>query len=113
MCHLLLLLPLLALPVFWVLPLSEAVPVYGVVSVTSAWIYYLAMRAMQRPVETGADALVHSTAEVVGREGETFRVRLHSEIWSAECPEQLQEGDHVEIISVDGLRLKVRRIDEK
>ncbi len=109
MCHLILLLPVLALPVFWFLPLSIAVPVYGTVLMVSGGIYVLALRAMRRPVQTGVEALAHYTGEVIGQEDGVYQVRLGSEIWSAESKDKLRAGDAIEVVSVEGLRLKIRR----
>ena len=60
MCHLVLLLPILALPLFWFAPLAIAVPAYVVVLILSGWFYWLAVSAMRRPVHTGAEALAHT-----------------------------------------------------
>jgi inner membrane protein len=110
MCHLVLLMPVLAIPLFWFAPLSVATPVYGLILIVSGWLYYLTVRAMRRPMKTGAEALVHSTGEVIGEEDGLFRVRAQSEIWSAWSKDRLQPGDRIEIIDIEGLRLKVRRL---
>jgi membrane protein implicated in regulation of membrane protease activity len=112
MCHLILLLPLLALPLFWLAPLSIAVPAYAAVLILSGGIYFLAMRAMHRPVQIGVEALLHSRGEVLGTEGKLFRVRVNSEVWSAESKDTLRSGDRVEVLAIDGLRLRVHRIRE-
>jgi membrane protein implicated in regulation of membrane protease activity len=109
MCHLILLLPILALPLFWFLPMSVAAPAYGAVLIVSVWVYVVAMRAMQRPVQTGVEALVHHTGEVIGQEDGDYQVRLGSEIWNAESKDKLQAGDPIEAVSVEGLRLRIRR----
>lgn len=112
MCHIILLMPVLAIPLFWFLPLFVAVPVYGVILVASGWVYYLAIRVMRRPVGTGIEALMHSTGEVVDKEGDLFHVRVQSEIWNAESMDKLRPGDRIEVIGVKGLRLKVRCLSE-
>jgi membrane protein implicated in regulation of membrane protease activity len=112
MCHLVLLLPLLALPLFWLLPMSIAVPAYAAVLILSGGIYYLALRAMHQPVQTGLEALLHSRGEVLGQEGSLFRVRVHSETWNAESKDNLRPGDAIEVVAVEELRLRVRRIRE-
>lgn len=101
--------PVLAIPLFWFMPFSAAGPLYVVIFSVSAWVYYLAIRAMWRPVETGTEALLRSGGEVVGKQGDLFRVRTQSEIWFAESADTLETGERVEIIAVKGLRLKVRR----
>jgi len=109
MCHLLLLLPLLFLPVFWMAPLPIAVLTYSAVVVVSGFVYYLAVRAMHQPVVTGAEALLHETGKVIDEEDNYFYVRVEGEIWRAEADDSPAIGDKVEIVSVDGLTLKVRR----
>ncbi|HKJ07690.1 MAG TPA: NfeD family protein [Gammaproteobacteria bacterium] len=110
MCHVILLMPLLALPVFWLLPIGEAAPTYGVVAVLSAWLYYYVLKAMHRPVEIGREHLRGAVGEVVAvRGGGHFRVHVESEFWSAESRQALQVGEQVEITDVEGVVLKVRR----
>ncbi len=109
MCHLLLLLPFIALPVFWLAPLSVAGPIYAALVVVSGGVYYLAMRAMRQPVVTGVESLLHGIGKVIDREDHCFHVRVEGEIWKAETDDPLAIGDKVEIVSVDGLTLKVRR----
>jgi hypothetical protein len=67
MCHIALLLPLLALPVLWMWPLAVSVPTYAAVAIVSAAIYCYAILAMRRPVETGAEAMVGATGKIVGK----------------------------------------------
>ena len=109
MCHLVLLLPVLALPLFWLVPLSIAVPAYALVVVLSGGIYWLAVSAMRRPVQTGAESLAHRTGEVIAREDGVLRVRIHNEIWNAKSTDDLQPGDPIEVVAVEAMRLKVCR----
>lgn len=88
-----------------------AVPAYGAVLIISGCVYYLAVRAMHQPVQTGREALLHSKGMIVGMDGR-LSVRSHSELWTAECTEGIEAGDIVEIIGVEGLKLKVRPVDE-
>jgi hypothetical protein len=70
------------------------------------------MRAMHRPVQTGMEALLHSRGEVLAKADGLFRVRVHSEVWNAESEHALRPGDRVEVVAIDELRLRVRRIGE-
>lgn len=114
MCHLVLLLPLLALPVFWLLPLSVAIPVY-LLSLVVTWLAWrFIMRALHRPVVTGARGLVGAAAEVVAvntGSGPRFTVRTGGELWSARCDAPLRPGDSVVVRDVEGLRLRVSPYD--
>jgi inner membrane protein len=109
MCHLILLLPLIALPIFWLLPLSSALLIYGAVLVLSLWTYWFVMQAMRRPIVAGKEELLHATGRVLEAHGNSAQVRVHSEIWSAVSADRLRPNDIVEVIGVDGLKLHVCR----
>lgn len=111
MCHIALLLPLLALPVLWIWPLAVSVPVYAVVALVSALVYWYAILAMRRPVETGAEGMIGATGEVAEGHGTSFVVRIGGEIWSGRSAAALHPGDRVEVIAVERLVLMVRRLD--
>jgi membrane-bound serine protease (ClpP class) len=102
-------LPVLGLPVFWLWPLSEAAPAYGVILGLSILVYVYVVQAMRRPVETGAEQILHSTGRVLEVGAKDVSVRVHSEMWRAVSSEKLQPGDLVEIIGIDGLKLRVRK----
>jgi len=109
LCHLILLLPFLALPVFWLLPLVAAVSVYAGVVVLSVLVYYYSIKAMRLPVSTGMEAMLHSVGEVVAVTPQTLQVRVHSEIWDARSDQPLVEGDRVEVTAIKGLHLQVSK----
>ncbi len=110
MCHLILLMPILGLPVFWLWPLSLAAPVYGLIFLASLWTYFYVLRAMKRPVETGAEGILRETGRVIEARQRRARVRVHSEIWDAVLPEKLHKGDRVQVDAVEGLTLRVRKV---
>jgi membrane protein implicated in regulation of membrane protease activity len=109
MCHLILLLPLIALPVFWVWPLSWAVPTYALALLTSGSTYYYAMAAMHRDISAGRASLAHARGKVVARSEAKLSVRVQEELWAASSDQDLNPGDAVEVIRVTGLTLKVQR----
>ena len=113
MCHLLLVLPLLGLGVFWFEPFDVALPAYLVILAISLWFYVYVMRAMHRPAQIGAEQIVNGIGEVVSAEGTQLRVRLDSEMWSAIAEVSLQPGDRVRIIGLDGLTLHVAPVDDR
>ena len=102
--------PLLALPVFWLLPLSIAAPVYAVVIAVSAAIYGLIFKSMRKPVRTGKEGIIHAIGVVEDASGDMLEVRIQGEHWTARCAdEHLQPGDKIEVVSIDGLTLGVTR----
>ena len=107
MCHLLLLLPVVALPVFWFLPMSVSVPVYAVASGISVAIYLFALKAMRRPVRTGREHLIGAKGRVVDATDGHMTVWVDGESWSATSDRQLATGDQVRVVALDGLILRV------
>ncbi len=109
MCHLILLLPIFGLAVFWIWPLSVAAPIYGVLVLFSAFFYFAIMRAMRRSVQTGHKGLIHQKAHVVEALNPEGRVRVHGELWKAVSLGRLNKGEQAEVISVEGLTLNVQK----
>jgi membrane-bound serine protease (ClpP class) len=75
----------------------------------------LAMRSIRRRATLGAEGMVGSrgvalTALGPGRDGD---VRVHGERWRAACDEPVAVGDEIEVTSIDGLGLRVRRRAEQ
>jgi len=113
MCHLILLMPLVTIPIFWMAPLPVAIPVYGVILFLSVWLYYMIVKTMHTPVATGSEGLLQDTGEVVGKDGEHWYIRTHGELWDAESTAPLNCGDMVRVIDVDGLVLKVSPVENR
>ncbi len=113
MCHLILLMPVLALPVFWLMPLNLAIPIYIIIALMSGLFYRLIARSMSKQPETGSEGLIGATAEVVSKLNPgnlaQYLVRSQGELWSASSPDVLGTGEMVSIAAVDGIRLVVRR----
>lgn len=111
MCHLILIgLPLLALSAFWFLPLPLAVPTFVVLIGATALFYTYLMRGARRPVMTGIEAMLNALGRVRGVHDGIVSVWVNSELWSASAAEDLREGDKVEVVGVDGLQLRVRKV---
>ena len=114
MCHLLLSLPLLALPVFWLLPLPEALPIYGAVSGVSLLIYWYALQALRRPVETGMEGMIGETGMVVEASGPELLIQIRNELWHATSDRAvLRNGDPVEVVGSRDRTLTVRELDPR
>ena len=111
MCHLVLLMPVIALPVFWLMPLNLAAPLYAVIALVSGLLYWLITRSMMKPIATGAESLVGTSAEVVSRLSPNnttkYMVRAGGELWTARSDNSLQPGERVNIAAVDGIRLVI------
>lgn len=67
----------------------------------------LAIKARQRPVVSGMEQLIGSSAVVIEDFNVTGRVRIHSESWQARCETPLLSGQKVRVMALDGLQLLV------
>jgi membrane protein implicated in regulation of membrane protease activity len=116
MCHLLLFMPAIALPIFWIIPLSISVPIYMVIVITSGVLYWLIANSMRRIPRIGVESLVSTDAEVISKINPGHRaqylVRSQGELWSARCPSVLEIGEIVRIAAVDGISLLVNHKDK-
>jgi len=76
-------------------------------------ILMFAIRALKRPVSSGAESFVGKTGTATSWSEAEGQVQLRSELWSAEKvaeSDKIRKGDKVEVVEVKGLRLKVRKI---
>ena len=112
MCHLVLLMPIFGLILFWLLPMSEALPIYLVILVVSGALYFVLMRALHRPVATGDEGLLGKSVSVVDMHGHDGQVRINGTTWHAVSDDDLENGDRARVVSVDGLTLTVKRIPQ-
>lgn len=106
MCHLILMLPVLALPLFWFLPLTIAGPLYGAASTAAGLVYYYAWETGRRPVRIGRERLWDSKGRVVAAEP-VLRVKIDGEIWQARSSDSVAAGDEVRVEGSKGLTLRV------
>ena len=106
MCHLIFLAPILALPVFWLLPLSLALPIYLTVVGVTAMILWPVVGAMRQPLRNGIEGMIGVRGEAVTELNPTGLVHCQGEVWSATADEAVAPGERVWITDV--YRLKVR-----
>jgi len=109
MCHLVFFAPVLALPVFWLLPSSVAVPIYGAVLVLTALIAWPVVAAMRRPQLTGREGMLGMRGEALTELNPHGLIRCHGEVWSATADELIPAGERVRVVAVDRLHARVAR----
>jgi membrane protein implicated in regulation of membrane protease activity len=112
MWHLILILPLIGLVVFWILPLPIALPVYLILVSMSVVLYVRMVRAMHRPVVTGKQAQIGKIVEVIEMSNHVGRVHFEGASWRAVSDDPLERGDKAIVLGVDGLTLKVGKIPD-
>jgi membrane-bound serine protease (ClpP class) len=85
----------------------------GFIGAIFAVILGYALRAQRRPVITGQESLIGRIGIARSDLNPAGQVQAGSELWTAELAEgsgQIHKGDRVEVLAVDGLRLKVRKM---
>lgn len=114
-CHAAFILPLVGLPLFWLLPLEYALPINLVIWAASPLLYRAIRRAMSKPTADGFRSLVGSRAEVVSRSDTVrsakylVRAQGQGELWSAYSTDALDIGEWVNIVAVKGIGVVVER----
>ena len=76
-------------------------------------ILLFALRTIHTPMRMGVESVVGKTGTAKTWEEAGGQVQLASELWSAEAvheSDKIGKGDKVEVVEVQGLRLKVRKI---
>jgi membrane-bound serine protease (ClpP class) len=71
------------------------------------------IRALRTPIRAGRETLAGKTGFARSDIGLTGQVQVESELWTAEAAEgsgEIRKGDKVEVVEVQGLRLRVRKI---
>jgi membrane-bound serine protease (ClpP class) len=100
-------LALFVLPPGWGLALVSLAAVIEVAEV-GFWIRFL----RRYRIQTGTEALIGSTAEVIEDCDPRGRVRLQGEIWHATCESGVAVGERVTVTGLDGLTLHVEKSAE-
>jgi len=93
------------------LSLGVVIPVALGLSAIAIFLVRLGVAAQRRRAVTGVAGMIDEIGEALSaiEPGGTGRVATHGEIWWATANEPIAAGDRTRIISVNGLRLTVRK----
>jgi len=109
MCHILFILPIIALGLFFFLSPAQAtflsVPLFFVF----LWLAWVTWKDMRRPILTGIEGLVGGKAQVVSRTRDGAKVLLRGELWDAVSGDELTVGDAVKVARFERMKLVVRK----
>jgi membrane protein implicated in regulation of membrane protease activity len=98
-CHLILFIPVFALPAFWLFPFSTALPLYLFILVISGFLYF---KVFHQEAMLGKEGLV---VKDIAPEG---KIQYANEIWDAMAEEKwFPIGERVRIKGFQGMRLLV------
>ena len=114
MCHLIFLVPLAGIPLFWLLPLEYALPINVLLWIVVGLAGYKVVKAMMMSPNDGFKSLIGRDAIVVAVESQgygQYLVKAGHELWTAQCSETLRLGERVKIAAAEGIKLVVKRED--
>lgn len=106
-CHLLLLLPVAGLALFWYLPWPLAAILYVAGVAPSALLGWVSWRSLKTPPVMGMEAMLGEVGVAATDLTPVGQVRYHDALWTARSAEPVRRGGRVRIEAVDGLRLRV------
>jgi len=110
-CHLILLLPVFALPVFWFFPFSTALPIYFIILGVSAFLYFLIFEAMMMKPRVGKEAMLGQTAVVIKDIAPEGKIKYAAEVWNAmNDGKKFSVGEKVMIHGFWGMTVLVKEI---
>lgn len=78
----------------------------------AGFLAWLAARSHRMRARTGSEGMVGSRGKVKSWRAGSGKVFVHGETWSAEGPEGLAEGDDIEVVSEEGMILKIKALEE-
>ena len=108
MCHLILFLPVFALPVFWLFPIEAALPSYLLILGISLFIYFKIFKSMRQQVLTGREGIIGRKGLVIEDIDPEGKIRYASEIWNARTDSGcFLRGEYVSIHGMNKLVLLV------
>lgn len=76
-------------------------------------VSYLVFRSQKEKVTLGVEGLIGEIGVVKDKLSPTGRVFVHGETWRAETDNEIDVGEKVEVVGVEGMVLKVRRAGQR
>ncbi len=108
MCHIILSLPILALPLFFFLPFRVALPIYLAITGASVFVYYKIVLVIRTKVQTGTEGMIGEDTEVIEDINPKRKVRFGGELWRANARDgNFRRGERVRICEVQGMEVIV------
>lgn len=109
MCHILFLLPFIAVFLFLILPFGQALVLYSLILFISSIFFWLIWKDMRRPVTSGIEGMTGGVGKVIQNGTKSAKVFYKGEIWEAICAEEISVGELVEVTGLERMRVIVRK----
>ena len=101
-------------PQFQRVSLPLVILVALIIGISFAIIVGFALQAMKKPVITGQEGMRGQTGFARTDINPTGQVQSGAELWTAELAEgqgRIRKGEKVEVVRVEGLKLKVKKLN--
>ena len=109
MCHILFLLPFIALILFFLLPPGQATLISVPLFLVFFWLAWVMWKDFRRPVTTGIEGLVGNRAQVLCKTRYGAKVSLRGGLWDAVCSDELSVGETVQVTGLERMKLIVHK----
>jgi membrane-bound serine protease (ClpP class) len=86
------------------------VPAVAGVAVFGGFVVFAVARSLSRSQQSGVSELIGLRARAVTPLDPGGKVFVRGEYWNVDADEQVGDGEWVEVVAVEGLRLRVRRV---
>ena len=113
MCHIVFLLPFIAVLLFLLLPPGQAIFLSVALFLIFLWLAWVTWKDMKRPVATGIEGLMEGKAQVVSKTRDGAKVLLKGELWDAVSGDDLSAGETVRVTGCERMKLVVRKEKEE
>jgi len=94
------------------IPMKVIIPVVAFSAVFFLSIAYLGLKAQRRKAQTGIEGMIGKIGIAQTDINPKGKVFIEGEIWDAYAEEPIKKGEEVEIVAVEGLKLKVKRAEK-
>jgi len=96
--------------------LRVSLPLIGGTALLSAvfflWVTGMFIRMRRKKVVSGAEEMVGALGEALEDFDKSGRIRVHSELWTGVADRPVRKGQRVEVLSMDGLKLRIKPLEE-
>ena len=109
MCHILFILPIIAIVAFIFLPPGQATILFILLFLIFLWLSWVTWKDMRRPATTGIEGMLGGKAQVIEKTKDGAKVLLRGELWDAVCGDDLSVGEIVRVAGFERMKLVVRK----
>ncbi len=96
------------LSISWGAAIAVTIPFAAI----TVFLMQLAVRSFRYKVSTGSEGMVGEIGVARTPVGASGQVFVHGELWNATAAEPIEPGDRVQVLAVEGLKVRVERAAE-